>query len=202
VQGSESSGRSPVRREPREGDSVLKLVAELQQGETDPAADLHDRYAQRLLGLVRQRMDPTINGRMDPEDVLQSAFRSFFRIVSNGDWDAEGRAEKVWCLLYAITLNKLKMRVRFHSAEKRSVRSEESNGRVISDETIPEAEVLLLDELEWVLSNSTEKHRAILQLLLQGQDPKAVAESQKCALRTVYRVAERAATQLNSRLSE
>ncbi len=74
---------------------MLNLVSELQRGELQSATDLHERYAQRLLGLVRQRMDPTFNGRMDPEDGLQSAFRSFFRIVANADWDSDGRAEKV-----------------------------------------------------------------------------------------------------------
>jgi RNA polymerase sigma-70 factor (ECF subfamily) len=181
-------------------DSLFQSLEELKSGDEQSACSLHDRYANRLLGLVRQRMDPQFNGRLDPEDILQSAFRSFFRIVSDSEWKADGRAERVWSLLCAIALNKLKQRVRFHSADKRSVKREISSAADLTDDRMPEAEALIVDEMEWILVNSSELHQRILESLLQGDTAKDISLRQNCSLRTVYRVAERAIAQLKTRL--
>ncbi len=47
--------------------------------DTDAQRDLHDRYATRLLALVRARLNREFQARFDAEDVVNSAFRSFFR---------------------------------------------------------------------------------------------------------------------------
>ena len=177
------------------------LVMSLQRGDFVAAHQLHDLYAQRLLSAVRHRMNPALRRRMDPEDVLQSAFRSFFRVVGSKDWGARGRTEQVWSLLYAITLNKLNAKIRFHAAGKRSVSREVYEVDSIWDADTQQAEAIFVDELEYVMRENTPQHRQILELLLSGKSEADVAEIMKCSLRTVYRVLERVTGQLQSHLS-
>lgn len=180
--------------------SPSKLIASLQDGDERAAFELHERYAKRLLMLVRTRMNPTFRRRMDPEDVVQSAFRSFFRVVSDDRWNSQGRAEKVWSLLAAITLNKLNARMRYHLAGKRSVNLEDPEVDSLIDRSMPETESLFVDELQWVMCHNIESHQRILEMLLSGYDEQQVAQANDCTMRTVYRVAERALQQLRSRL--
>ena len=182
-------------------DRVLELVAAYRDGDQDAARDLHDRYAQRLLQMVRGRLNPTFNRRMDPEDVVQSAFRSFFRVVRKDGWVDNANAENVWGLLAAITINKLNARVRHHRAGKRSVIHESNAPQAHQDQNgFPEIETIFREELAWVIENQTERHQAILQKLLGGASELSVAEAEGCTQRTVYRVLERAIQQLQNRL--
>ena len=127
------------------------LVLSLRTGDSVAAYQLHDLYAQRLLSAVRHRMNPALRRRMDPEDIVQSAFRSFFRVVSSNDWSSQGRAEQIWSLLFAITRNKLNAKIRFHAAGKRSVGREVYEIESISDAAAQEAESIFVDELEFVI---------------------------------------------------
>jgi DNA-directed RNA polymerase specialized sigma24 family protein len=177
------------------------LVRKLQAGDSVAAGQLHDLYVRRLLSTVRQRMNPALRRRLDPEDIVQSAFRSFFRVVSTNDWHSQGRAGQVWSLLHAITLNKLNAKIRFHAAGKRSVTREVYEVDSICDADAQQAEAIFIDELQRVMCENTPQHRQILELLLSGVSEAEVAISMKCSLRTVYRVLERVTSQLRSQVS-
>lgn len=182
--------------------SPAKLVSNFQNGDSNAASQLHQLFARRLLALVRQRMNPAFNRRLDPEDIVQSAFRSFFRVVSADSWTPDGRSEQVWSLLCAITVNKLNARVRFHSAAKRSVEREVFAIESLSQRDMQEAEAIFVDELECVMRENTERQQQILKLLLGGRSEAEVAELKQCSLRTVYRVLERVVDQLQTRLND
>lgn len=184
------------------GVSPEELAVNLCAGHSVAAQQLHDLYALRLLGVVRQRMNPAFRRRVDPEDVVQSAFGSFFRVLVATDWRSHRGGERVWCMLYAITLNKLRAQIRFHAAEKRSVRREEYWVDAISEVNAQHAETIFVDELETVMRDCTSNHRKILELLMSGKSEAQVADAMQCSLRTVYRVVERVSDQLQSRLSD
>src|SRR5262245_47150683 len=102
-------------------DSQLSdLVARWRAGDEAAAAELFERYADRLIALARSRLSAKVAGRVDPEDVVQSAYRSFFAGVRNGRYDLE-RGGDVWRLLLAITLHKLYRQVQQHQRQKRSL---------------------------------------------------------------------------------
>lgn len=61
--------------------------------------------------------------KLDPEDVVQSAYRSFFRHAQGGRYELK-RSGDLWRLLAAITMNKVKGQVEFHRAAKRSIDQE------------------------------------------------------------------------------
>lgn len=50
------------------------LVERIRHGSEDALAEFFGRHRERLWRLVHFRMDPRLQGRVDPEDVLQEAF--------------------------------------------------------------------------------------------------------------------------------
>src|SRR4051794_25432309 len=56
----------------------LVLLERFRAGDDLAAAEIFDRYFQRLTALARIRLSARIARRTDPEDVVLSAFRSFF----------------------------------------------------------------------------------------------------------------------------
>jgi RNA polymerase sigma-70 factor (ECF subfamily) len=56
--------------EPGETEDLLRRAA---RGDERAAAELFDRYRQRLRQMIRLRLDRRLQGRVDPSDVLQDA---------------------------------------------------------------------------------------------------------------------------------
>ncbi|MHB1422693.1 MAG: ECF-type sigma factor [Gemmataceae bacterium] len=99
------------------------FLTRLHQGDAEAARRLFDRFAHRLIGLARQRLDSRLRGKVDPEDVMQSVFKSFFRIqqekaVAFSGWD------DLWSLLTIIALRKCGHCVAYYRAACRDVRRE------------------------------------------------------------------------------
>jgi hypothetical protein len=63
--------------------------------------------------------------RVDPEDVVQSACRTFFRRASLGDFSLASK-DDLWRLLLTITLNKVRMQARFHTRNRRNAAREQA----------------------------------------------------------------------------
>src|SRR5437879_3375640 len=96
-----------------------ELMARWRQGDQEAAEELFRRYAERLLALARSRLSARLARHVDPEDVVQSAFRSFFT-GARADRFALRRSGDLWRLLVAITLHKLQHQVERHTAGKRT----------------------------------------------------------------------------------
>ena len=65
----------------------------LRRGEAHAAEQVFLRFAQRLIALARSRIDAAVRSKEDPEDVVQSVFRSFFTRQRGGqfllaDWES------------------------------------------------------------------------------------------------------------------
>ena len=81
------------------------LMARLRAGDDDAAAMVFRRFTHRLIALARTQLETTSQARADVEDVVQSAYKSFFSRYGQGqfhfdDWD------DLWGLLTIITLRK------------------------------------------------------------------------------------------------
>ncbi len=55
-----------------------QLLIRWREGDQAAADALFRRYAERLIGLVRLRLSEKLARRVDPEDIVQSVYRSFF----------------------------------------------------------------------------------------------------------------------------
>lgn len=185
--------------------AVEELLELVRNGDESAAAELHERYVGRLILLARSRLTAQFERRVDPEDVVQSACRSFFRRVLDGRYRVE-EEEQLWHLLAAITVSKARKAVRRHTSAKRSVASEESTAKslamahvspvAVAQEPTPEEATILIEETERMMTGLTPLQRQVIQLHLQGHDAAEIAQQAQCSERTVHRALERARNQL------
>jgi hypothetical protein len=96
------------------------LLARWRDGDQQAAAALVERFTERLLALTRGQLSEKLARRVDPEDVVQSAYRSFFAGARDDRYVLQ-RSGDLWHLLAAITLHKLHHQVARHTAGRRSV---------------------------------------------------------------------------------
>ena len=92
---------------------VAELVEQLKSGNQDAASELYQRYAQRLCRQIERRIGQHLKGRFEAGDVLQSAFRTFFRRAANGEFQIDYTGD-LWNLLLTITLNKVRGQAEHH----------------------------------------------------------------------------------------
>lgn len=194
-------------RDMTKDDSSRHLLARFRDGDSRAAAEVFDRYVERLLSLVRRRISPQLQQRVDAEDVLQSAMRSFF-VRAVDDQYVLRRSGDLWRLLVAITLSKLRRQIEVHTASKRAVTKEQ---RAIGDddalaiaadrEPRPDEEAALLDELRQVMQSASPAEREALELRLAGETIENIAETMGRSQRTVRRLLQTSRQELESRLS-
>src|SRR6266478_1541359 len=95
------------------------LVSRWRAGDQDAAKELFDRYASRLVALARKQISQRLASRVDPEDIVQSVFRTFFGRVKAGKFQFEDQ-DDLCKLLVRITINKTMRQIDFHTAAKRN----------------------------------------------------------------------------------
>ncbi len=69
----------------------IELLNRFRGGDDDAARELFDRYVHRLIGVARNRLSVKLARRVDPEDIVQSAYRSFFRGADDGNYSLEAQ---------------------------------------------------------------------------------------------------------------
>jgi len=174
------------------------------------AKELLDRYVARLIVLARKQLSNQVARRVDPEDVVQSAMRSFFRRAHHGQYQWDGERE-LWNLLAKITVRKVTTNERRHRAQCRDVHAEapstfcsggpllETIDRFPSREPDPQEASAALEDFRLVMSSLPPLYRRILDLRLQGHAPDRVAALAHCSERTVFRACERCRESLEKR---
>jgi RNA polymerase sigma factor (sigma-70 family) len=176
--------------------SAVELVTRWQQGDQQAAAELFRRYASRLIGLARARLSSQMASRFDPEDVVQSAYRSFFVSVRDGDFDIQ-RSGELWHLLVTITLRKYQHHVRHNLAEQRAIhrehRSDQENGDAgamepPSREPSPIEAAALIEQVQQLMAGLEPVQCRIIEMRLQGYGLWEIADETRCSHRTVCRV--------------
>src|SRR6266567_4708438 len=90
-----------------------ELLARYRQHDDAAAAMLFHRYADRLTRLARSRLSRKLAARVDAEDVILSAYRSFF-LLARGAEVTLRQSGDLWRLLVRITLRKVYRNARRH----------------------------------------------------------------------------------------
>jgi RNA polymerase sigma factor (sigma-70 family) len=165
-----------------------QLLLHSRDGDEDASREIFERYLARLTALARSRLAPRLARRTDPEDIVLSAYRSFFVGARDGRFVLQ-RSGDLWRLLVSITLHKLYRQVKRHSAESRDVQREKilEEAHAFSQEPTAEEAVALADELEAVLKPLDPLLRRVLELRLQGQSLEEIAAITMRSERTVRR---------------
>jgi RNA polymerase sigma factor (sigma-70 family) len=192
-------------------DESAALVARWSAGDERAAEELVGRYTGRLLALARAHLSSRLVARFDPEDVVQSAYRSFF-VDAKRDRFVLERSGDLWRLLAAITLNKLYRQVRRERAAKRSPDRERSFGgessflnlspQAAAEEPSSQEAIAVVEELELVMLRFNPLQRRMIELRLQGHAIKEIAEDVNRSERYVHAVLEDLKSRLRRRQGE
>ena len=183
-----------------------ELLARYRRHDEAAAEELFHRYAGRLTALARSRLSQALAARVDPEDVVQSTYRSFFLLAREGEVLLRESGD-LWRLLVRITLRKVYRSARRHQADCRSVEREQSQfdeteAVALSREPTPAEAAALVDELRGVLAPLGAVQRCIVEMRLQGHEVDAIAEAVRRSTRTVRRTLAALGEELERRLSD
>ena len=168
-----------------------ELLERYRQGDPQAADLLFGRYVERLTEMVRWQIAPLLKRRLDPEDAVHSAYRSFFVRARQGEFVLQ-RSGDLWKLLVAITLNKLRRQIAHHRAQKRDV-GRERRLDVAAETTgspSPLEALAAADELELFMAELTPLQRTVLELRLQERRWEEIAAATGRSERTVRRILE------------
>jgi len=176
----------------------LQLIAAFKAGDESAARELFDKYCEQLMRLAKKRIGQRMTSRVDPEDVLQSAFRTFFTHVRNDDFSFE-QADDLFKLLVRLTVHKTLRQIAYHRAAKRNPELEIGHGsdahellqQIASESPSPEVEVALVDEFERFVGQLPPVDREVLGLKLQGFTTVEIAEKLGSYDRKIRRILER-----------
>lgn len=153
-------------------------------------ADAVERFTGRLVRLAKARMPDRLNRRVDPEDIVQSVFRSFFARNNDGRFEFD-QAIDVWRLLAAITYRKVQRTIRFHHQQQRDVSQEVPNAEDAppTSDVSPTASsvVVMMELLDGIMEQLPETHQEILRLRLEEYSVDEVASKVGVSSRTVNR---------------
>lgn len=170
------------------GDGPLPLAARLE----------FDRFSEQLIRMARKHLGARLENKVDPEDVVQSAYKSLLLRYGEGGLANESW-QGLWALLTTITVRKCADRARFHQAEKRDVRREahapaqDSTPWIaaVSREPTPEHAAMLSEVMADLFGRLQGDERAMIELSLQGFSTQEISEQTGRAERSVRRLRER-----------
>jgi RNA polymerase sigma-70 factor (ECF subfamily) len=171
------------------------LVRRLEAGDPEAAAAVYDRYSRRLIGLARQALAGRVRNVVDPDDVAQSVFRTFFRRAADDQFDLTGEGA-LWALLAEMTLRRCGRWNRHFAARKRDAAREvplasgdDSSAPGLRDEHAPSPQdaAVLLDLLEQLYRGMGAAERQVCEMRLQGHEVAEIAARVGCSQASVFR---------------
>ena len=177
--------------------SLLKLV---RGGDEDAATTLYERYARRVFGLVESQLGDRLRANTEPEDVVQSVFKSMFRGVQAGHYDAPP-GTTLWNLLAVIAVHKLRRKAGHHSAQRRDAKRNVpletiDDGLALDQTSIEFLEVSVRETLELL----RPLDREILSLRIERYTVDEISIETGRSRRTVERSLQRSRERLASLL--
>jgi RNA polymerase sigma factor (sigma-70 family) len=189
--------------------SISRLLLDLKAGDIGTAQPLWERYYRRLVGLARKKLGDAPRQASDEEDVVQSAFNSFFQRARNGQFPQLSDRDDLWRLLVVITARKaVNLRVHQNRAKRGAgkVRSQMDSvddrlAQVIGAEPTPSFAAQLTEQLERIMNGLPDPtHRVIVLWKLEGRTNAEIAHHLSCSLASVERKLRLIRQQLESEL--
>jgi RNA polymerase sigma-70 factor (ECF subfamily) len=170
-------------------DSFQDVIGRLRGGSDEAARRVFERFAQRLLGFARGRLDAQLRRKVDAEDVVQSVFKSFFRRDADGQFELDGW-DGLWSLLTVLTVRKCANQAKHYRRQGRDLGREVGGAdyETLARDPTPEEAAMLVDTVEQVMRGLGEREREMVALALQGLAAPEIAERVGRAQRTVRRV--------------
>lgn len=180
---------------------TIAWLDDLAEGKPTAVEQFWQRYGESLQRVAERQIASWLRRRVDPEDVVQSACRTFFRRASEGNFSFESK-DDLWKLLLTITLNKVRMQARFHSRNRRSISKEQAMPEEANlqpaewDHAIEQVE--LQDMLQVAFADKDDERKRVLEMWLEGRTQNEIAKVIGCSERTVRRIQDRIRKDLGS----
>jgi RNA polymerase sigma-70 factor (ECF subfamily) len=165
----------------------LNQAAHLPAGDPDAAAEIVRRFTRRLAALARRRLRSTLRQRIDPEDIVQSVFRSFFRRQALGRFEHLDGWDALWRLLACITVRKC---ARKAERALRELADEAVVAASMDRRPTPEEIACLTDIVEHLMRGLSTREQEMLWLRLQGFSSSEIGQQLGCTERKVQRLVE------------
>src|SRR5262245_57943432 len=191
-------------------DSFADFLRRLQAGEDAAAQELFGRFTHQLIALALRHIDAGLRHKVDAEDVVQSAYKSFFLRYGAGNLDLVNW-NSLWGLLTLITVRKCAERAAYHRAGRRDAAREAAPPRgddaapwpePLGREPTPLEAAVLSETVEQLLAGLDEDERPVLELSLQGYTTREISERLGRAERTVRLLREGVRHRLERRQRE
>lgn len=173
-----------------------RLIEGLRQGDEEVLGEFCERYAGALARVAERNIAPAMRRRFGPETVAQSACCSFLMRAREGRYEVPD-SEALWRLLCAITLTKVREKVRFHTRGKRELGREIDGGGedgpgieelLAAEDPGPDEVLVIAEEFEQLIAGLDEEEQKIVELKLLRRSTSEVAEVLGCSERTVRRL--------------
>ncbi|OYP28317.1 RNA polymerase sigma factor [Rhodopirellula sp. MGV] len=178
------------------------LVVAVRDGNEQAASILYDRYARRVFGLVRSKIGTKIGVVTEPEDIVQSVFKSVFRGMQSGNYDAPP-GSTLWNLLAVIAVRKLTNQANHHTRQRRDI-SRNVSLEAASDGIKDSIDQTSMEFLEICIRESLESlrpiDREILTLRIAGHSIEEIHQKTNRSRRTIERSLQRSREQLAEQL--
>jgi RNA polymerase sigma-70 factor (ECF subfamily) len=174
------------------------LVRYIRGGDDAAANELYRRYAARLLKVVADRCSPAFSARFDPDDIVQSVFRTLYQGVREKFYDAPEDGE-LWGLLFVLAVNRVRDELAYHGAARRSVHRTTAGGGPDPDALLTRdqtAATLLRLQVDEYLAGLPADEREVVGLRMTGHSVAEIAQKTGRARRTVERILQNARAQL------
>ncbi len=183
-------------------DELDSLCEKLGSGDSQAVRQVFDDYSTQLVRLASRNISPALAKRFDGEDVVQSAFRTFFRRLQAGTLTIR-HTEHLWRLLVTITLCKTKSYARRHRADRRNVATERPavDEQQFGPVSASEEDLLALqEEIDLVLEGLPPHTTEIVSGRLAGKGKTEIAKELGLTRQTVHRLLRLVESRLTERL--
>jgi RNA polymerase sigma-70 factor, ECF subfamily len=167
--------------------SDQSLIVRLRSGDESAASEVYNRYSKRVFGLVHQQMADRLRAQVQPEDIVQSVFKSVFRGINTGNYDAPPGGT-LWQLMAIVAVHKVRRNARLRSAQRRDARRTQSlnameNFDTADDCTSDEFEAAIREAIE----NLKESEQDVVLLRVQGYSVEEIASKLERSRRSIER---------------
>jgi RNA polymerase sigma-70 factor, ECF subfamily len=182
--------------------SDQSLVLRLRSGDESAASEVYNRYANRVFGLVHQQMTDRLRAQIQPEDIVQSVFKSVFRGISLGSYEApEGGT--LWQLMAIVAVHKVRRNARRRTALRRDARRTQSLDAMehfdTADDFTPEEFESAIRE---AIEDLKETEKDVVLLRVQGYSVEEIATKLDRSRRSIERTLQNIRTKMLSSFDE
>jgi RNA polymerase sigma-70 factor (ECF subfamily) len=177
-----------------------EFMSRLQAGDEQAAAAVYHRFVPTLIALIRGRLDPHLRAKVDPEDIVQSVFRTFFLRNADGRFHL-GSWESLLSVLAVIAIRKCAQQAKYYRAARRNIRREtevtpasDESGTAWeppASEPLPPERAAMAEIVTELLQGLDASEQPILILSLKGSTATEISTEIGRTTRTVQRVLQR-----------